>query len=115
MKESNNKGVANHVVPESWGASRKGVVQALTGVRVGWAIEPRKLFPAGCAAGIWGADLFPNKGRPHRRYRSRKVSKGSTRSKTSARTDAPRTGTGRSHRPSAREADRIGKPEGSSR
>jgi hypothetical protein len=37
------EGVAVHGGPESCGRVREGVVEALTGVRAGWAIEPRKI------------------------------------------------------------------------
>jgi hypothetical protein len=114
MKESNSKGVANHAGPESWVDVREGEGQALTGGRVGVVIEPRKTFPHRVCCGFWSADLFQGSGRQHRRCRSRKVSKGSTRSKNQARTDAPRQGTGRSHDRLHR-ADRIGKSEDSSR
>ena len=42
MKESNDEGVAIHVVPESWGGGCEAVDQALTGEHAGWDIEPRK-------------------------------------------------------------------------
>ena len=35
MKESHRKGLANHPDPESCGASRKGIVEALTGAQAG--------------------------------------------------------------------------------
>jgi len=41
MKESNIEGIANHGGPESCVDARKGAGEALTGVRAGWAIEPR--------------------------------------------------------------------------
>ena len=42
MKEPYGEGPATHTGPESCVAVRKGRREALTGVRTGWAIEPRK-------------------------------------------------------------------------
>lgn len=50
MKESDDEGVATHVVPESWGGGREAVGQALTGVHAGWDMELRKRRPAARAA-----------------------------------------------------------------
>lgn len=41
MKEPHAEGVATHGGPESCGGPRERSVEALTGARVGWAIEPR--------------------------------------------------------------------------
>jgi RNA-directed DNA polymerase len=41
MRELYAEGVATHGGPESCAGVRKGVGEALTGVRAGWAIEPR--------------------------------------------------------------------------
>ena len=48
MKEPYIEGVATHDGPESCVGARKGVGEALTGVRVGRAIEPRKGPHPGC-------------------------------------------------------------------
>jgi hypothetical protein len=37
-----DEGVANHIDPESCAGVREGVGEALTGERIGQAIEPRK-------------------------------------------------------------------------
>ena len=47
MKESHVEGLATHGGPESCGVSRKGRAEALTGVRAGRAIEPRKKLSSG--------------------------------------------------------------------
>lgn len=39
MKESYGKGIANHPGPESCGQRRKVLVEALTGVHVGWVLS----------------------------------------------------------------------------
>ena len=44
------EGVASHGGPESCGASCEGSVEALTGVRAGWAIEPRNVMVQGADA-----------------------------------------------------------------
>ena len=56
------EGVASHGGPESCAGVREGVGEALTGVRAGWAIEPRNIF-------FWGADAVPVGGRQHLRQR----------------------------------------------
>ncbi len=51
MKELYEKGVATRLGPESCGVVREDLAEALTGVRVGRAIEPRKWH-------VQGADVF---------------------------------------------------------
>jgi len=43
MKESYSEGIASHTGPESCAASREAIGEALTGVRAGQDIEPRKV------------------------------------------------------------------------
>ena len=50
MKELYEKGVATHLGPESCGVVRKDLAEALTGVRAGQGIEPRKTFFQGADA-----------------------------------------------------------------
>ena len=65
MGELYGEGLAIHAGPESCVRVREGVGEALTGVRAGWAIEPRKLNE------VRGADAVTLGGRPHRRRRYR--------------------------------------------
>ena len=58
------EGVATHDDPESCVGVRKGGGEALTGVRAGWAIDPRN-------QGVRGADAVETSGRPYRRSRYR--------------------------------------------
>ena len=66
MKEPDIEGVAIHGGPESCGGVREGAGEALTGVRAGWAIEPRSHH-------FRGADAVSRGGRPHRRQRYREL------------------------------------------
>jgi hypothetical protein len=43
VRELDGEGVAIHVGPESCVRVREGAGEAVTGVRAGWVIEPRKL------------------------------------------------------------------------
>jgi len=53
------EGLAPYDGPESCVDVRKGGGEALTGVRTGWAIEPRNQRD-------WGADVVKQCGRQHR-------------------------------------------------
>ena len=53
MEESDTEGLATHSGPESCAGARKGVGEALTGVRAGRAIEPRNQRNRGAHAVIW--------------------------------------------------------------
>jgi hypothetical protein len=66
MRELYIEGVAIHGGPESCVGVRKGAGEALTGVRVGWAIEPRNHL-------VRGADVVSRGGRPHRWQRYREL------------------------------------------
>ena len=68
------EGVATHDGPESCVDVREDGGEALTGVRAGWAIEPRN-------HGVRGADAVEISGRPHRRQRYRELSSDPARSK----------------------------------
>ena len=75
MKESDIEGVASHDGPESCGCIRKGVPEALTGVRTGRDIEPRN-------QPVRSADAVDICGRQHDAQRKRELGVGSARSKT---------------------------------
>src|SRR4051812_10017036 len=47
MRVPCGEGVASHTGPESCGHAREGMVEALTGERAGWAIEPRNPYCPG--------------------------------------------------------------------
>jgi hypothetical protein len=84
MKESYEKGVANHLGPELCVASRKAGCEALVGARAGRALSPE-------STQVWGADAVPLSGRPHPTHRQRKMSRDPTGSET------PRTHGNTSH------------------
>ncbi len=62
MRESRIEGVAHHDGPELCVDVREDGGEALTGVRAGWAIEPRN-------QGVRGADAVNQAGRQHRQQR----------------------------------------------
>jgi hypothetical protein len=74
MRELYVEGVATHDGPESCVGVREGDGEALTGVRVGRAIEPRNNHNR-------GADAVQGSGRQHRRQRSRELPPDPARSK----------------------------------
>jgi len=74
MKESDTEGVATHSGPESCAGAREGVGEALTGVRAGWAIEPRNQLSV-------GADVVVVGGRQDRWQRFRELPVDPARSK----------------------------------
>jgi hypothetical protein len=67
MEELYIEGLAVHDGPESCVGDPRGRSEALTGVRAGWAIEPRNQL-------VRGADAVPWRGRQHRRRRFRESS-----------------------------------------
>jgi hypothetical protein len=67
------EGVAIHDGPESCAVGREGGGEALTGVHVGRATEPRNGLSSGCRR-------FHNGGRQHWRQRYRELSSGPARS-----------------------------------
>ena len=67
MRELYIEGLAVHAGPESCVRVREGAGEALTGVRAGWAIEPRKLNK------VRGADAVTLGGRQHRQRRYREL------------------------------------------
>src|SRR6516162_11723974 len=75
MKESHGKGLATHSGPKSCGASRKGSVEALTGVRAGrvFSRERDKLRDA---------DAVGGSGRRRRAHRYREMRSGPAWSET---------------------------------
>jgi hypothetical protein len=66
MRELYIEGVAIHGGPESCVGVREDGGEALTGVRAGWAIEPRNHL-------VRGADVVPRNGRPYRWQRYREL------------------------------------------
>lgn len=80
MKESYGEGVASHTGPESCGDARKGVDEALAGVRAGGAIEPRNENPPQGGHSEVPTQIGPC-GRRHRQHRYREMLGDLTRSK----------------------------------
>ena len=90
MKEPYDEGVANHIGPESCAVARKGLGEALTGVRVGWVLScerptNRVPTPWGHVEGNTGDAAFAR-----HRWTRRSL-------RPHARTEALCAGTGRSH------------------
>lgn len=75
MKESHVEGLATHDGPESCGASRKGSVEALTGVRAGRVLSRERNL-------LRDADAVEVCGRLNRSYRYREMRPGPARSET---------------------------------
>ena len=73
MEELYVEGLAGHDGPGSCAGACEGAGEALTGVRAGGAIEPRK-------AGVRGAGAVSVSGRQHRRQRQRKLAADPARS-----------------------------------
>ena len=63
MKESYDEGVASHIGPESCAGARKGLGEALTGVRAG------RVLSREIAIELQGADAVGRSGRQHRAHR----------------------------------------------
>ena len=57
MQVHHDEGVANRIDPESCADAREGIGEALAGVCVGWAMEPRNHL-------VEGADVLLTGGRP---------------------------------------------------
>jgi RNA-directed DNA polymerase len=75
MKESYVEGPATHSGPESCGVSRKGSVEALTGVRAGRVLSRER-------RSLRDADAVGRSGRHHRTHRYREMRPGPARSET---------------------------------
>ena len=74
-KSPTPEGVATHGGPDTCAGVREGVGEALVGVLVGWAIDPRNQWHR-------GADAVMKRGRQHRRQRYRELLMDPARSKT---------------------------------
>ncbi len=75
MKESYEKGVANHLGPELCVVCRKAGGEALAGAHAGQPLSPE-------STQLWGADAVPLRGRQHSVSRQRKRDGDPTGSKT---------------------------------
>jgi RNA-directed DNA polymerase len=81
MQESYGEGLASHTGPESCAQYRKVRSEALTGVRAGEVIEPRKHDPV-LGRALRGADALEESGRPHGTSRQRETREDPARSKS---------------------------------
>ena len=104
MKESHGEGLATHTGPESCGDARKSGDEALTGERAGRVFSRVR-------NSLRDADAVRRSGRPHPEHRYREVLRVPRGQRPRARTETPRTGTGRSRvRPGRMDASgRVGK------
>ena len=75
MQVSYGEGLANHTGPESCGAVREGVVEALTGEGAGRVFSRERIT-------LRDADAVGGSGRHHRMHRNREVQSSPARSKT---------------------------------
>ena len=75
MKESYVEGLATHSGPESCGNSRKGMAEALIGVRAGRVLSRERSL-------VRDADAVGIGGRQHRAHRYRQMRTGPARSQT---------------------------------
>src|SRR6059036_594471 len=75
MKESYGEGLATHTGPESCGATRKGGVEALTGVRAGRVFSRER-------ESLRDADAVRRSGRHHPAHRHREMRRSPARSET---------------------------------
>jgi hypothetical protein len=72
MQESHGEGLASRTGPESCAPHREVRGEALTGVRAGEVIEPRKHDPV-LGRALRGADAVEVSGRPHGTSRQRET------------------------------------------
>src|SRR3954471_16015353 len=105
MRELYGEGLAIHVGPESCVGVREGVGEALTGVRAGWAIEPRNLNEVRGADAVTRAEGHIGSGVIASRWRT------PCGLRTWARTESPCARTGRSRDYPCGGAGRKGKAE----
>jgi len=111
MKESYGEGVANHIDPELCAEDRKGLSEALTGVRAGRPLSREMVLDSRVPI-LWtlveGNTVRIDRARGARTLRGRRPR---------ARTETPRTGIGRSHDCLCSQGNRgrIGKSEDTSR
>ena len=117
MKESYVEGLASYGGPESCVNNRKGVGEALTGVRAGRVLS-REIHAPGCKAReVRGAEVVETHRRPHRGCRIGKADTDPARSQTPRTRGRTLLGNREIPRPSAccrtaASAERIEKPMG---